>query len=398
MPAAPSNSLRTVLLLTALFLTAAMAAFGQTRVIYNFMGGINGDRPAGALTADSAGNLYGATLFGGAGGQGVIFRLSQTPQGWIETQVHAFSGGSDGGGPNGGMVFDSAGNLYGTTSYGGANDAGTVFEISFSGGGFTESVVHSFGYPDGVSPNGGLAIDQAGNLYGTLSLSTGGYGAVYELSPVAGVGWTLAVIHNFESSDGANPYGPIVLDKLGNLYGTTSGGGPAGLGTAFLLTPTSTGWQHSILHSFSGGPDGGAPFGGITLDPNGKLYGTALIGGASLYGTAFSLAWSQGWSTQVIHDFGSFPADAKNPSCTLALDAAGNLYCATAAGGDYGGGTVLQLKPTANGGWKPVILYSFRGNGQAGPTGDVLLDKAGHLFGLAGGGKYNFGLVYEVIR
>jgi uncharacterized repeat protein (TIGR03803 family) len=400
MPAAPSNLSRILVGLATLLITANTVAFGQTlRVLYNFIGDADGGRPAGSLTIDAAGNLYGATISGGSGGQGVVFRLTQMREGWIQTPLHAFTGGDDGGGPNGGMVFDSAGNLYGATSYGGTNNSGTVFEISPSADGFTESVIHSFGYPEGAAPNAGLVIDQAGNLYGTLSLSTGGFGAVFELSPVAGGGWTLTVLHNFENHDGANPYGPMVIDNLGNLYGTTSEGGAAGHGVAFLLAPASTGWQETVLHDFSDGLDGGAPFGGITLDPNGHLYGTALIGGtSSLYGTAFSLSWSKGLHFEVIHDFGSYPGDAKNPSCTMALDLEGNLYCATNLGGRYGGGAILQLQLAANGLWQPVILHSFTGNGQTGPTGDVLLDHSGNLFGAAGGGKYGAGIVYELIR
>jgi uncharacterized repeat protein (TIGR03803 family) len=400
MPTPPSIFPRTLAVLTILLITASAVAFGQTlSVLYNFKGSADGGRPAGSLTIDSAGNLYGATISGGSGGQGVVFRLTQTPHGWIQTTLHAFTGGNDGGGPNGGMVFDSAGNLYGTTSYGGTNNAGTVFEISPTADGFTESVIHSFGFPDGAGPYAGLAIDGAGNLYGTLDLSTGGYGAVFELSPVAGGDWNLSVIHNFDSSDGANPYGPMVIDNFGNLYGTTSNGGAAGHGTVFLLTKASTNWQATVLHNFTDGLDGGGPFGGITLDPNGHLYGTALIGGTStLYGTAFSLTGSQSAQFQVIHDFGSFPEDAKNPSCTMALDLEGNLYCATNFGGRYGGGAILQLQPATNGGWLPEILHSFTGNGQTGPTGDVLLDHAGNLFGAAGGGKYGNGLVYELIR
>jgi hypothetical protein len=155
-----------------------------------------------------------------------------------------------------------------------------------------------------------------------------------------------------------------------------------------------------VLHSFTAGPDGGAPFGGITLGPDGQLYGTAEIGGSSphFYGTAYSLIWSQGWHEQVIHNFGSYPGDAKNPSCTMALDLEGNLYCATNLGGRYGGGAILQLQLAPNGLWQPVILHSFTGNGQTGPTGDVLLDHSGNLFGAAGGGKYGAGIVYELIR
>jgi uncharacterized repeat protein (TIGR03803 family) len=395
MPAA--SSCRALVVLTALLLTA-MAASGQTlRVLYNFTGGNDGRNPFGVLTVDSAGNLYGATVFGGSGNQGVVFKLTPTREGWMETTLHSFTGYSDGGGPDGGMVFDGVGNLFGTTSYGGANNVGTVFEISPTANGWSESVIHSFGYPDGDAPNGGLAIDKAGNLYGSLDLSTGGYGAVYELSPVPGGGWNLTVLHNFQQRDGANPYSPITIDKLGNLYGTASGGGSVGHGTVFRLTPTSTGWNETTLHNFTGGLDGGAPFGGITVNPNGQLYGTALIGGTS-YGTAFSLARFQGYHDQVIHDFGSYPGDGKNPTCTMALDGAGNLYCATNTGGAFGGGAILELKPKANGSWQPVTLFNFTGFGQQGPMGDVVLDPAGNLYGVAGGGAYGAGIVYELIR
>jgi uncharacterized repeat protein (TIGR03803 family) len=210
--------------------------------------------------------------------------------------LHTFTGGSDGSFPEAGLIFDSAGNLYGTTEIGGTYNAGTAFKLSpASGGGYTEMVLHSFTYgSDGAVPTAGLIFDSAGNLYGTTSYGgnpTSNSGAVFELSPASGGGYTETVLHNFTGgSDGGNPYASLVLDSAGNLYGTAEGGGTSNNGTVFKMSPASGGgYTETVLYSFTGGSDGQSPEGGLIFDSAGNLYGTTNTGGTSRIGTAFEI-------------------------------------------------------------------------------------------------------------
>jgi uncharacterized repeat protein (TIGR03803 family) len=218
----------------------AMAAAGSASaaptetVLYAFTGGSDGGGPYAGLIADRAGNLYGTTIGGGASHNGVVFKLS--PSG-AETVLYSFTGGSgDGAGPSAGLIADRAGNLYGTTLFGGASNFGTVFKLSPSG---TETVQHSFTGSDGVFPRAGLIADRAGNLYGTADGFTSNAGTVFKLSPSG----TETVLHSFAGSDGAIPQAGLIADRAGNLYGATFNttsfpGGASGNGAVFKLTGT----------------------------------------------------------------------------------------------------------------------------------------------------------------
>jgi uncharacterized repeat protein (TIGR03803 family) len=269
-------------------------------ILYSFSGGNDGATPAAGLIMDSNGNLYGTTVEGGASRNGTVFELSPptTADGpWNETVLHAFKGGNDGAAPYAGLIMDSSGNLYGTTGGGGASGWGTVFELSPPTFGplsrpWNETVLYAFkGGNDGVDPLGGLIMDSQGNLYGTTSGGRAlGYGTVFELIQIPGVpgAWNETILYAFSGgNDGANPGAGLVMAQ-GNLYGTTAGGGASGYGTVFELT-SRPGWTETVLHAFSGG-DGATPNAGLTTDSKGYFYGTTFGGGPTVSaGTVFGL-------------------------------------------------------------------------------------------------------------
>jgi uncharacterized repeat protein (TIGR03803 family) len=270
--------------------------------------GPDGSQPYCNLIFDAAGNLYGTTTAGGAHGLGTVFELILTSGVWTEKILHSFSGTTDGATPYAGLVFDSAGNLYGTTSGGGAYSGGTVFELKPQAGGLWKgNAIASFGKVNshGWSAeglDGGVIFDSAGNLYGaTYSGGALGGGVIYKLSPTAGGGWKQTWLRGFGSggkaTTGANPYGGLIFDNAGNLYGTTLNGGNhgsvcglGGCGTVFELSPSAEGqWTETVLETFDY-TDGGYPFGGLTFDAAGNLYGTTSAGGSALFGTVFEIA------------------------------------------------------------------------------------------------------------
>jgi len=257
-------------------------------VIYMFSGAKDGAYPYAGVIMDASGKLYGMTQEGGAHNFGTVFELSPSNGGWTENTLHSFNG-TDGKTPVSGLTLDAAGNLYGTTEKGGDADLGVVFELSPSSGGWKETVLYAFaGGADGREPYVGVIFDTAGNLYGTTS--SGGAGAcakgcgtVFELSP-SGSGWTETVIYSFTGLSGSVP-NDIVFDAAGNIYGTTRHGGTGkkckvtGCGTVFELTLSNGTWTETVLHSFSGIPDGAVPFSGPLVDAKGNVFGTTVFGG-----------------------------------------------------------------------------------------------------------------------
>jgi uncharacterized repeat protein (TIGR03803 family) len=273
-------------------------------VLYNFCsegGGYctDGADPFDGPILDKAGSLYGTTRDGGANGGGVAFELAPGAAGWTETVLYSFCPQNDcsgGAAPYAGLIFDAAGNLYGANEGGGAptcpGGCGTIFELSpGSGGKWNETLLHSFNGTDGAGPYAGVVFDASGNLYGAAFHGAGycnslGCGTLFKLTHGADGKWKYRVLHRFPNgNDGANPNGPLVLDKAGNLYGTTQYGGgsgkcPAGCGVVFKLSPGKKGsWTYSVLHRFTGGADGGEPWIGPTIDSKGNLYGTTMFGG-----------------------------------------------------------------------------------------------------------------------
>ncbi len=330
---------------------------------------------------------------------------------WAATQekvLYSFNpaGGADGAAPWAGVIFDTAGNLYGTTS-----GNGTVFELTpTADGGWTEKVLHQFQSWDGSDPEGGLVFDAAGNLYGTTAEGTqSGWGTVFELTPVGGGNWTMKTLHSFESySDGAYPTASLIFDAAGNLYGTTEGG-PNGLnggGMVFQLVrsnPPGENWTEGTLHSF-GYPDGAHPYASLVFDRAGNLYGTTAFGGAygghSGYGIVFELTPSAGggWTETVLHNFNFSNSDGPNPLSTLIIDAAGNLYGTTSAGGTGGAGTVFELTALqrAEGGRRRCCTIFTWHRRSCSPRRDDQ-DAAGNLYGTtSGGGTHGAGTVFRL--
>ncbi|MGC2107955.1 MAG: choice-of-anchor tandem repeat GloVer-containing protein [Candidatus Korobacteraceae bacterium] len=264
---------------------------------------------------------------------------------WNASVLYAFSGGSDGGSPRfGDLVFDQAGDMYGTTYIGG-NGQGVVYELMRSGSGWTEQPIYAFSGPDGANPANGVIFDSVGNLYGTTALGgANGAGTVFELSPV-GNGWTEKVLYSFQgSSDGGNPMSGLFLDGAGNIYGATSNGGSGGGGTVFELTPSGGNWTYNLLNSFSGNSNCG-PVAGVNMDSGGNLYGTTLCDGANNDGNIFKLTRSGGGFTySSLHDF-TGGNDGKNPYSVVVFDSAGDLFGTAAHGGANLSGVVWEITP-----------------------------------------------------
>jgi uncharacterized repeat protein (TIGR03803 family) len=352
--------------------------------------------------------------------------------GWAETVLYSFTGGADGAIPFGGLVFDDVGNLYGTAEHGGGSPeclsgCGVVFELSppaTAGSVWTESVLHSFsgaGNTDGAVPVGGLVRDAAGNLYGTTAAGSAeqnspcpldGCGTVFQLSPPTspnGV-WTEAILHSFGLNQ-ENSESSLVLDSQGNLYGSTTDGGAHLKGIVYrLLRPATAGgiWSYRVLHAFgptmAGSPEGAMP---LTLTLRGKriLYGTTSVGGLHGGGTVFQLVpptvAGGAWVENVLYSFGGGIGDGQYPRDALIFDSAGHIYGATQNGGRADAGTVFELTPPASegGAWTETVLHIFAGGKDgASPGGGLIFGKNGVLFGVTtDGGTGDRGTVFGLL-
>ena len=369
------DKLKFLLLFAAIFslLSAAVLADAQTlQPLLQFKGVTNGGEPSSAPISDASGNLYGTTVLGGDGacnnhgaefGCGTVYELSPptTGTGWTETLLYQFQGAADGKSPYGGLVMDRSGNLYGTTTSGGSSSSGTVFELS---------------------------------------------------PPASGTGpWTITTIYNFNGfSSGGGPWGAPAIDKLGNLYGTTYGGGPncsvyGGCnGVVYKLSPPAASggsWTEKTIYTFQGVPDAGNSESPLTFDSSGNLYGTSLAGGSQACGlsegcgTVFELsppASSGGaWTEKVLYAFTGQPNDGYSPLSAVIFDSTGSVY-----GTAVGGGVVYKLTPPTQlgGPWTESLVYGF---GPHGPFGSVVFGKDGSLYGTTwNGGSYYWGSVFQL--
>ncbi len=391
-----------VFLLTLVITNVAQAQTYQ--VIFAFTGGLDGAQPYSGVTIKSD-TLYGTTHSGNEGtnwgdvyelrrhGSSWIFRGIQLFDGTLESKpvfgpdgtlygtspnnisqmlngyvynltppvsafcnaircpwnVHfpySFTGGTDGTAPRyGALVFDQAGSMYGTTSSGGSGGNGTVYKLTRSGGNWTEQTLYGFSGPDGSAPFNGLVLDAVGNLYGTtVQGGQNGFGVVFELSPSGG-GWTERVLYSFQNgNDGSYPAAGLTFDPSGNLYGATTNGGSGGAGTAFKLTPSGGGWNFNVIQSFVGAHNCG-PLGNVSLDSAGNVYGTTLCGGSLGLGNVFKLTASGGGYTYTsLYDF-TGGTDGRRPISDVAFDSVGNLYGTASAGGRNASGVVWQITP-----------------------------------------------------
>jgi uncharacterized repeat protein (TIGR03803 family) len=393
----------------------SQAAQAQTfNVIYTFTAGADGAIPVAGVTLGGSGTLYGTTEQGGTSGDGAAFALKQRGSSWTLNPLHEFSGfsGSDGARPQAPLAVGPNGSLYGTTTIGGVTNGGTVFQLQPPANAcktaicyWDESVLHSFIPDDGQFPFfGKLVFDQSGNIYGTAA--SGGFyggGVVYEL--VADSDWMFSILHNFDtvsgSGDGFTPVAGVIFDAAGNLYGTTEDGGMGqcsnGCGTIFQLMPSGSAWTESILYPFNSGASGYYPNGTLVMDQSGNLYGTTFDGGGG-QGTVFILAPSgSGWAFSIAYTF-----SACHPYAGVTMDAAGDLYGTCSSGGADGYGMVFMLTPSG-GSWTLTDLHDFTGGSDgANPSGGVVLDSSGNLYGTAnlGGNLSNCnggcGTVWEI--
>jgi uncharacterized repeat protein (TIGR03803 family) len=428
----PRNRISTVLLgaaslviIAATIMAPDAAAQSRFKTLWRFRGGPGGGRPAAGVIFDQAGNIYGTTGAGGAYNAGTVFELRQDRDGvWKESVLHSFCSRSnciDGLRPNGSLVFDADGNLYGTTFGGGEGSQGTVFQLSRGAhGGWTERVLHSFtGGPDGKLPTGNLVIDSSGNLYGT-TIAGGDHfgGTVFEFTRDVNGRWTDKVLYSFCSPthcSGFEPYAGVTFDNAGNLYGTTLYGGAYNAGTVFELMPGSDGkWTENTLHSFDNGTGGGEPITGVVFDGAGNLYGGAEYGGILEdclrlgCGIIFELSpQSDGkWKFTEPHEF-TGGTDGQYISGNLLVDPAGNVFGMAYEGGDLndctragspGCGAVFQLKQDQSGQWNQVVLHDFADSPGALPLGSLVEDAAGNLFGTTQGFETTHGTVFEITR
>ena len=418
------------LFMVVLVLGASASAEWKEKVLYSFQGGAtDGALPAGGVVFDGAGNLYGATTQGFGfcppAQCGSVFQLVppvKKGDPWTETVLHVFTGNGDGDTPIGGLVIDSAGNLYGTAGYGGTGNCvllgtkvgcGIVYEMTppqSKGGAWKESVLYSFqGGKDGYLPVGNLTFDRAGNLYGATQFG-GGFGScdapfyqycgtVFELSPPTKKGgkWKEKVLHSFKNgTDGANPNGALAFDGKGAIYGTTYAGGnqscrtdtSVGCGTVFALQPPAKrggAWTEKIRHRFDG-EDGSNPAASVVFDGNGNLYGTTFFGPPNGFGLIFELKKPSGkstsWTEMVLRLFNN-ESNGGSPISGLVFDAIGDLYGTASAGDEFRGGNVFRMKPSGEteGDWTLTVLYGFMGHPDAAhPAASLVFDKAGHLY------------------
>ena len=417
----PTASRIAMAVLVVCFLSANLcaAAFTET-VVYNFQGHQDGRTPTADLVADAAGNLYGTTLFGGVGSlaYGTVFELRPPPAAggaWTKTTLYDFEGNGDGDYPNGALIFDTLGNVYGTTGGNGTNngEGSTIFELmppSTVGGAWTKVTLWNFNGTDGNAPKGKLVMDAAGNLYGTTN--QGGShndGLVFELIPPAagGVRWKERILYEFGDFAGDGVWaGADLLLRGGALYGTTQQGGSANQGTVFRLAPKPGFWTETILHSFTGS-EGSDPYSGLIVDSAGNLYGTTSFGGnvcstdgcGTIYELSPPAAAGDSWQETTLYSF-SGGGPGNNPEGKLLRDKTGNLY-GTTNGGGLGWGTVFKLRPpaTVGGAWTVFVLHSFRGgtsgDGQISSAGLILVNGA--FYGTADfGGTKRSGTVFSI--
>ncbi|MBA3915386.1 MAG: hypothetical protein H0X25_16340, partial [Acidobacteriales bacterium] len=399
-----------LLVLCILVVSYGEAFSATSTLLHSFNATPDGAVPSGALVADAAGNLYGSSG-GGAYGYGTVYELTPAAQGgWTHIVLYNFKGGADGSLPLGNLVFDKSGDLYGLTQEGGihgcyynAQDVGcgTLFKLTFAGGGWTESILYRFSPSEGgLQLSGSLVLDAAGNFYSTTNESTGLLGSIFQLSAASGQ-WADTIVHTFTGgSDGSYLNAPLLVDQAGNIYGTTLEGGPANHGLVFEFMPAGGNqWTETILYSFSGGSDGGAPRTGLTTDRSGNLYGGTAAGGTGCGGSGCGVIFkltpgSNGqYSESVLYDFRNMSVAPNG----LTLNAQGNIYGSTFAGGTcYQCGTVFELS-SSGGVWKESRLWKFKGGTDGEFPSLIIVNAAGQVFGTSfAAGDAGNGTVFEL--
>jgi uncharacterized repeat protein (TIGR03803 family) len=401
----------------AFFLLVGTVAFTQENVLYPFQGGKDGVGPIGGLVFDAAGNLYGVTEMGGddscdsGDGCGTVFELSPDGKGgWTKTTLHTFTGGSDGQAPLNSLIIDGQGNLYGTTSgpgygHGCPPSCGNAFELSPATGGWKFALLHNFvGGVNGGEPSSPLIMDRSGNLYGTTYIfGANGIGTMYQLSSKLGGGRTFKTLHSFDvQHDRGTPSGSLVMSQNGTIYGSTWATSNPYYGALYSISLSTKGkWIVTDLHAFATEKDCGDPIWGLSADGAGNLYCSSGPDYGNKWGVLFkfSLNAKGKWVGKSIYAFGRPDGgDPSYPAGTVLVDSAGNIYGTSSFGGsEEGVGTVYELA-LEHRKYSPTVLYSFQGKDDGEyPSSPLIMDTSGNLYGVASeGGAFGSGVAFEV--
>ena len=399
-------------LLLLLFATAYGASAATEKVLYSFSGGNDGGVPFAGVSFDAQGNLVGTAssggIVGGCGGLGcgVVYKMSPNGDGsWSQSVLHSFVE-SEGGNPYSVIALDARGNLYGTTLYYGAG-CGTAFQLTPSQGGWRNSTLHYFQCGNDGGSSYGVQFDPTGHLFGTAyDAGANGDGLVFTLVHSTPASWTELALYAFNGgNDGNAPVGNLAFDRSGDIFGGTYVGGPNLSGTVFKLSRLGALlYVESVIYHFQGqafgnGADGANPTAGVVMDSAGNLYGTTDYGGAQGVGVVFKLTRNSNgsYTESVLYTFHD-GQDGGHPYGGVILDANGNLY-GTTQGHNNSFGTVYKLTPVPQGQWTETILYRFQGGADgAVPYGGLTMDQAGHLYGTtAFGGHSGNGVAFEIV-
>jgi uncharacterized repeat protein (TIGR03803 family) len=391
-------------LVFAVALSVTTVTATTTDVIFSFEED-EGEYADTDLETDGAGNIYGTTVLGGDFGSGTVFQISPTPNGWVHTLLYSFTGGADGGEPYKGVTLDRDGNLYGTAVTGGSGSCeggcGVIYKLINRKGTWTQKVIHAFtGGDDGSGPGSRVTVDRAGNVYGmTPTGGAFGLGTIYHIRPPSSVASSFNVIHAFTGgADGSSGSAGRMILHDGHLYGAATTGGSNGSGVVFELTLRPLGgWDFRTIYTFQGQPDGSFPYGALLFDGSGNVYGTTYYGGANGIGAVYKLSPQPvgEWTEEVIYSFQE-GTDGNSPISNLVFDKAGNLYGTTSEGG-LGSGAIFKLSPGGAGNWTETIVHAFAGPPDGGFSyNGMVVDVLGNFYGATvHGGENDDGCVYK---
>ncbi len=370
----------------------------------------DGNAPYGSLIADSSGDLLGTTAFGLPSNYGEVFEIPKTTTGYATTPTVLFTFNTgDNAQPYAGLLADSSGNLFGTTAGLGvisgelSTGNGAVFEIANTTNGYatTPTVLFNFDNAHGEQPYGNLIADSNGDLFGTTTRGgSSGDGTVFEIvNTSAGYATTPTVLVSFDGTNGANPQAGLLADSSGNLFGTTFSGGSLGNGTVFEIVKTTSGYATTptVLFNFDS-TNGAYPSAGLIADSSGDLFGTTSQGGSLGYGTVFEIVKiSTGYASTPTVLFNFDSTHGGNPAAGLVADFNGSLFGTTNAGGQDNYGTAFEIVKTKSGyASTPTVLVSFDNTHGAYPVAALIADSNANLFGTTAGGGQSYGTVFEI--
>jgi uncharacterized repeat protein (TIGR03803 family) len=397
----------TALSLTACAAVLAMFGVGSAlatpahsyQVVHDFTGGADGGAPPYTLLVDKKGDFIGTASFGGQNNDGIVFKLMEKDSGWKIEPIYEFT--DQDGEPGWGITL-VRGSLYTNAGYAEVmgGPCGSALQLNRANAPADAAqrssvLMHTYVEKEDGCPTGNLVLDRAGNAYGvTQGGGANGWGSVLELT-AGGSGWTETILYSFQGGDdGGLPYSGLTFDKAGNLYGTASARGAGGAGTVFELSPSGSSWTFNLVHSFAGAADGAQPVAGLAFDKAGDLVGATTSGGSNGGGTVFELTPAQGsWTFGVLADM----TGSDGPVAALTLDSKGAIYGTNFMDGAFGYGSVFKLTSSKSG-WVYKDLHDFTGGSDGGyPGGSVVPGADGNLYGTAVlGGADNFGVIYQV--